>query len=278
MKRSLLINLALAAFVAALAAWMALRPGETPAPQVPLTHLKRDQIAEIRIQRRNLPEFVLEKVDGQWFQRQPFPARADTTQIGRLVDLVSATASQTLPATDLGRFDLDDPFARVTLGPETFAFGSVNEMTTEQYVLAGDRVFLLSPVFGYGLPTRRESLATHMLLAENEVPVAIATSQFRVAKHDGKLALTPEDPSAPSQDDLAKWLDQWRFASSLATQEAPATPRGERVSVTLEDGRVVEFVVVRRAPELLIVRPDEKLQFVFPADKADRLLSRPSKP
>ena len=50
---------------------------------------------------------------------------------------------------------------------------------------------------------------------------------------------------------------------------------GEPVRVGLKDGRMLEFVVVRRTPQLVLARRDEHLLYTFPAEQATRLLSPP---
>jgi hypothetical protein len=269
----ILLNIALILVVAGLGLWMTLRPGEPPAPTVRLSTLKSAEVQSIRIARSGLPEIVLEREGAVWVQTAPFRARTDATQAGRLLDLLGAEAKITFPAEDLARFDLDKPFAKVTLGTQEFAFGTMNGMTNEQYVLTAGRVHLVAPVFAYGLPTRADSLTTHMLLAESEVPVRFELPGITLDAKDGQW--TRSDEGKVSQDDIARWVDEWRFASSLATQASPGRVTGERIRIGLKDGRTVDLVVVKRAPELVIARPDEQLQFVFAADKAARLLAPP---
>lgn len=275
MKRSLVINILLALVVAGLGAWMVLQPGEKIEPQSALSALKRDDISSVRIVRKDLPEFVLERQGKQWKQTAPFPARVDNSQIGRLVDLTAATSKQKLPATDLARFELDQPFARVTLNKQEFAFGTVNSLTNEQYVLTDGAVYLITPTFGFGLPTRPDSLASHMLLAEDEVPAGITVGNMSALPKDGKLVLSPAPAEAerPSQDELQQWIEEWRYASSLATQPVGEVPKGDVAKLVLKDGRTVEFVIAQRVPQLVLVRPDEKLQFVFAAEQAGRLFA-----
>ena len=278
MKRSLLVNLLLALLVGGLALWMTLQPGrKSAAPEQPLSTLARDAVDRIRIQREGLPEFVLERESGRWVQTLPFRARTDASQAGRLLDLVATTSSRQLPATDLERFELASPFARVTLGDQVFAFGAVNTLTNEQYLLTNDRIHLVSPAIGFGLPTRSDSMASHMLLGEDEIPVSLRAGGVGMETRDGRLVLDPELPEAerPSQDDLRDWIDQWRYASSLSIALAESPPKGELVRLGLKDGRTLEFVVVRRTPELVLMRRDENLLYTFLAEQADRLLFPP---
>jgi hypothetical protein len=278
MKRSLLINIVLALLVLGLGLWFVLKPKEQEkaGPAVSVSGKKAADAKRIAITRKGLPEFVLEKdAGGHWVQTAPFPARVDASKAGRLLDILGATAKTTYPATDLARFELDQPAVRVTVDDQTFAFGSVNAVTDEQYLLAGDRVFLVSPVHGFSLPNQTDSLASHMLLAEDEIPIAFVLPGFKLELKDGKWAATPPppDPAKISQDDYLRWAENWRMAASLATQVASGKEAGDAVRISLQNGRTLELIVASRTPELRLLRTDENLVYVFPADTANRLLT-----
>jgi hypothetical protein len=276
MKRSLLINIALALVVAGIAAWMILRPGEQSAATRSISQKKPADATRIAIERKGLPGFVLEKDKaGNWVQSAPFPARTDASKAPRLLDLLGARAKTTYPANDLGRFELDQPFARMTIDDQVFAFGAVNAVTNEQYVLAADTVFLVSPMHGFALPTQVDSLASHLLLAEDEIPTEFVLPGVTIELRDGKWVRTPpaSDPAKLSQDDFVRWTEQWRYASSLATRVPAAKPVGDSVRITLQNGRTIEMRILSRSPELRLLRTDENLEYVFAAETGARLLS-----
>ncbi len=280
MKRSLLVNVVLALLVLGLGLWMTLKPGDKAPEDFPLSAQKPSEVDRITIRRQGLPEFVLEKREGAWRQSAPFAARAESSQTGRLLDLLAARSTQKLPATDLARFELDKPFATVTLGKDTFAFGTVNTLTSEQYVLSGDAVYLVSPVFGYGLPTREDSLASHRLLGDDEIPAGVEVSGATLAQKDGKLTLTRADSAKaepPSQDDLSRWLEGWRYASALTTQIAKDIPPGEPLRVMLKGDRTIEFVIVARAPDVKLFRRDENMLFTLSQEQGTQLLALPGR-
>lgn len=278
MKRSLLINIVLALLVFGLGLWFALKPQEEEkgGPPQPVSLKKATEAKRIAIARKGLPEFVLEKdAGGNWVQTAPFPARVDASKAGRLLDILGATAKTTFPATDLARFELDQPAVRVTIDDQAFAFGSVNAVTDEQYLLAGDKVFLVSPVHGFNLPAQADSLASHMLLAEDEIPNAFVLPGFKLELKEGKWVSTPPpaDPAKISQDDYVRWAENWRMAASLATQVASGKETGDVVRIGLQSGRTLELIVASRTPELRLLRTDENLVYLFPADTAKRLLA-----
>lgn len=63
------------------------------------------------------------------------------------------------------------------------------------------------------------------------------------------------------------------MAASVATQVASGRQAGDTVRIALQNGRTLELIVLSRAPEMRLLRTDENLEYVFPADTATRLLS-----
>jgi hypothetical protein len=114
------------------------------------------------------------------------------------------------------------------------------------------------------------------LFKESEKAVGFKFKGFSVDQQDGKWTLAPQrssDKERPSQDDLNRWADDWRYASSLVTQPWSGKSTPDVVQAKLADGRTITFVVVRREPELILARPDEKLQFQFSGEMTRRLLN-----
>ncbi|MEO8039082.1 MAG: DUF4340 domain-containing protein [Betaproteobacteria bacterium] len=275
MKRGLLVNIVLALLVAGIGAWLMLEPGEKVESQRALSTKTPSEVRQITIERKGLAPFVLQNHDGNWVQSAPFRARADASKVPRLLDLLRAQAKTTYPAADLARFDLDQPFARVKMDDQVFAFGTVNAVTNEQYVLSGDTVFLVSPVYGFALPTRADGLVSHMLLADDEIPTGFAFPGATLVLSDGKWVRTPPpaDAAKLSQDDYVRWVDSWRYASSLATTTVSGNASDEIVTVSLQGGKTLEFRVQSRRPEVRLRRMDENLEYEFAADTGANLLA-----
>lgn len=279
MNRKLLLNALLALVVIGLGLWILYGPkedkNEAEKTAVAVSTLDPKTVNKIRIVRTGLPEFVLEKQGEIWVQTAPFKARTDNTQARRLLDLLNAKARSTLPAESLERFELSIPSARVWVGEQEFAFGMVNDLTTEQYLLTQGKVYLVAPTYGYGLPTREDALASRMLFAEDEGVQGVETSSVKIVMQDGKWVETPpREGEALSQDDYARWIDDWRFASSTMSRPATNDGKGEKVKITLRGGKTLEFIIAKRAPELILVRPDEKMEFIFAPEMA-RMLNPP---
>jgi hypothetical protein len=275
MRRAWIVNLLLLALVVGLGLYIVYRPADE-APQHKLTTLVPSAVSHVVIEPRNGEPIELAKRGDPWYLVRPFQARADRSQVERLLEITSATSKEKLAATDLARFDLDRPALTVTLGEQRLAFGAVNPLSQEQYALAGDSVYLLPSFYGSLVPQKAERLLTHSLFIEGESPVAFVLPGFRIELQGPKWVRLPASAQEqPSQDDFNRWVEGWRFASSLLTQRATSSAATQHIEVRLADGRTLRLGVLQKQPELILVRPDEKLQFYFSGEMAKRLLTPP---
>jgi len=274
MKRAWIVNLLLLAGVVGLAVYSWHQGNQPKEPSHKLSVLSAASIKKIDVMPRDGAGYALEKRGETWFLTAPLEARADQTQVQRILDLLSASSKEKLAATELKRFDLDPPALKVAFDGQAFSFGTTNPLTQDQYLATGDGVYLVSTYYLSLIPTRAERLLSHSLFNQDEKPVSFAFKHFRVEQKEGKWTVSPEaaEKERPSQDDLNRWADDWRLASSLLTQPWSGKPTPETVQVKLADGKSVVFMVVRKEPELILARPDEKLQFQFSGEMSRRLL------
>ncbi|MGH6692062.1 MAG: DUF4340 domain-containing protein [Gammaproteobacteria bacterium] len=275
MSRVAWLNAALVAIVVALGAFLYLRPARDAAVEYPLSALKSGEALSLRVERAGAAPVVLEKKQDGWFLTAPFTARADDSRVQRLLAIVEAKAAHRLPAGDRGRFGLEPPQARIVVDGQAFSFGVVNDITREQYVMAGEAIYAVHPRYGMALPATALDAASRQLFGTHEVPVRIEGRQFTVAQQEGKWALTPGGGEL-SQDDLIRWVDEWRLASALRVEPRSAKRARDDIRVQLKSGATLTLGVVAREPELVLLRSDEKLQYHFRAELAQRLLSPPS--
>lgn len=274
MKLGWIVNLLLLAAVIGLGTYAWHQGNQPKEPSYKLSALSATAVKKIEVAPRGGAGYTLEKRGETWFLTSPLEARADQTQVQRVLDLLSASSKEKLAATDLERFELDPPALKITVDGQTFSFGTTNPLTQDQYLTTGDSVYLVSAYYLSLIPARPDRLLTHSLFNQNEKPMGFAFKDFRVEQKEGKWTILPEaaEKERPSQDDFNRWADDWRYASSLLTQPWSAKAAPETVQVQLADGKSIVFVVARREPELILARPDEKLQFQFSGEMSRRLL------
>jgi hypothetical protein len=274
-RRSTWRNGALAAVVAVLGIYIYFKPARAP-DEYPLSSLKPQEIRSIRVERPgDSAPLLLERRRDGWYVASPFAARADALRAHQVLAIAEAKSLHRLPATDLGRFELDRPVAWVTLAGQTFSFGLVNAITREQYVLSGDFVYTLHPRYGAALPARPADAANRQLFAADETPVRMEFPDFTVEQRDGKWRLTP-GVGALSQDDFMRWVDDWHLASALRVEPWAGRRPFAEIRVRLKTGGNITLGVIARQPELVLVRSDEKMQYHLRAESAKRLFSPPS--
>jgi hypothetical protein len=275
MRRSWWSVALLAALVAALAAWVYLKPPPAGPVEHPLSALQPSAVTAVLIERPGEPAIAAEKKGDAWSVTRPFPARGDETRIRQVLEIAQAKSAHRYRATDLARFELAEPQARLTLSGQTFSFGLVSPVTREQYVQAGEWVYVLSPRYGAALPASAADLASPRLLGPDEAPARFDLGAFSVTQRDGGWRLAPGSAEL-SQDDFVRWVDNWRHAAAARVELHPGyKPAVDDVRITLKDGREIVVGVLSRAPEVTLVRPDEKLKYFFRGAVAQRLLAPP---
>jgi hypothetical protein len=275
MRRLPWLNALLLVVVAALGAFVYLKPSVDSRNENALSKLKASEANTIRIERPGAGAISLEKKSGGWKVTAPLSARADETRVQRLLSIVEAKSAAKMPATELARFELDPPSATLTIGKQAFSFGMVNSLTREQYVMTDGAVYVVNPRFGAGLPATPVDLASKQLFGPDEIPSRIALKDFSLEQRDGKWTLTPAPAGDLSQDDYARWADGWRFASALRAEPFVGGKPRQDIEVRLKSGTVITLGILASGASLVLTRPDEKLQYYFNIETAKRLLSPP---
>ena len=274
MSRAGWLNAILAVGVVALGAFFYLKPAKDAAVEYPLSALKPQDARSLRIERAGAAPIVLDKKQGAWFISAPFAARADDLRVQQLLAIMDASAAHRLPAVDRERFGLEPPQARIVVDGHPFSFGMVSEITREQYVMSGDAVYAVHPRYGAALPESAVQIASRQLFGADEAPVRIALKDFAVEQREGKWVLTPGAGDL-SQDDLIRWVDEWRLASALRVEPRSAGRVRDEIRTQFKNGGGFTLGVLAREPELVLTRSDEKLQYRFRAETGKRLLSPP---
>lgn len=278
--RSWLALAGLGVAVAGLGAWVYFKPTPVEVSTHALSTLKPPEVTHLRVERIDAgqPDVVttiaLEREPAGWRITAPFAARADAGQIERLLAILEARSVARYPTTELARYGLARPHGRLTANDQVFAYGAMNAMTREQYVLAGAAVHAVPIARASALPRDAEALLARTLFAPGDSPVRFELPQFVMALEDGTWKLTPA-ATETSADERIAWVDGWRNASAIRARRHEGGAVPARISVTLKDGRVLALGLLQREPELALLRADEGIQYYFVAEIAKRLLLPP---
>ncbi|HZN24370.1 MAG TPA: DUF4340 domain-containing protein [Burkholderiales bacterium] len=284
---------ALSLLVLALGVWISQKPRAPDREAHALTALTVADVTRIRLERpasagasdartpaagksSSAPTGRIElerRADG-WHMTAPFPARADAVHVERLLAILDERSVARYRAADLERYGLDRPVATLTLNDQTFAFGAVNTMTREQYVLARDGVYAIPLSQRTALPRDGESVVSRALFAQGETPLRFELEGFTATLVDGKWIISPV-AEEPGPDERNGWVAAWRQATAMHVRPHDGRKPLATISVALKDGRTVTLGILEREPELVLLRLDERIQYHFLPDVGKRLLSPP---
>jgi len=283
MKNRWLLNLALALLVGVLMLLAVYKPGTRQEPPgTPLTAFKAEAIEHVRIVRAGQPEIRIEKQADSWRLVAPRAARANRFRMGDFTGLAEARVTAHFPAgADLKQYGLERPLATVFLNDVEIRFGALHPLSSEVYVLHAGEVKLLPAALLRTATVPLDDLFDAGLLEEDTKVLTLQLPGFRVRQNDtGGWVRSPELQGLGS-DRISRFVDEWRYARALAVNPASARAGRERVTITVRAGaasRDIGFMVVARRPELVLRRLDEKLDYHFPAETANRLLELKPEP
>lgn len=284
MKNRWLLNLALALLVGTLALVAVFRPGATPEPEgAPLTVLGADAVQRIRMLRPNQPEVVLEKSADRWRLTAPRAARANGFRVNELVRLAATPVRTRFPAVpgELGQYGLDKPLATLFLNDAEIRFGAMHPLQNDIYALHAGQVQLLPAASLRAVSAPLEDLLSPSLLDDKAKLLSLRLPGFSLKPNEqGGWSRAPELKGL-SSDQINRLVDEWRYARALSVMAYAGKPARERVTLVISENdkpRTLEFGIVARRPELVLVRFDEKLEYHFQEDAAARLLELKPEP
>lgn len=277
MSRKLWVNLLLLVVVVVLGLVAWLEPGVKKEEQLKtLTGRGPETVQRLRIEQPGGVIIEFEKRQDRWMMLRPYAMPANQVKLTALARVVEAPILQNFPAAQkerLAQFGLDKP-VRLDLDQQTVLFGGIEPISKHRYVQFDDRLMLIVDRFYHHLNAPPEQLLSHNLLPEGSRLKEIETPQYRLYLSDKKWDLKPENPEL-SGDDITERLRLWQSAQALQLAPVSSVPTGDRVKLTLEDGKEFVFVVLKKDERIWLVRPDLKLGYLLPTQTQ---LLQPPKP
>lgn len=274
------LNLGLLAAIGILVAIALFKPGaEKAVPKAALTALTADAIQTISIERPGQPPIVLEKAGERWRLTAPLGARANKFRIDNLVGIVAAESEARLPVDEaaLAQYGLDKPQLGVRFDDELIQFGALHPLKQQFYVRYKDAIHLIGAHYLQAAAARFNDFLSSSLIEDEREPVAFRLPNLTLTRVDGDWKLEPENKEL-SSDRLMQFVQEWRHARALAVNRYDGKPIKEHVRISFGGGaqgerNTLDIGIVARKPELILARKDEGLQYHFPEDAGQRLLS-----
>lgn len=267
------LNIVLLAALAGLAAVAWLRPGQTPPEEAHLLKPDLDAIDRIVIERAARPAIRFERRNERWWLTSPIEIRASEVRVGSLLELTIKTSHSRYDADslELARYGLAEPPVTVRLDNMAVAFGRINPVNQRRYVRVGDTVHLINDVLLDLETSGAAAYAATALLPEDANIRALRLPDIEITRAKG--GAWTSSPTELPQRVIKTTLRSWRNTSAFRVSAYEKKPSRNRVTVGVEDGAEIVFDVTAREPELILARPDLRLQYHLPTEATESLLN-----
>lgn len=274
MKTRLLLNLVLICVIAALALVAFFEPGKEKPVDNPLTRIDESNVDAFTLQSHET--IVFQRKNGHWWITSPLTAPANDIRVRQLLDVVKSDTDAQYPLNeeDLAKYELDKPSATLLVGDETIRFGGSDPIDMRRYVQVGDTLYLVRDDFSHHLNAGATDYVDKKLLPEDAKITSIAVPGAQATlSPEGKWTVQP--PASDPSTAATALLNAWQSARAIDIKRLEAAPQGEKVRIGLADGSATDFVIVQRAPELVLGRPDWGIQYELVGEIAKQLLNQP---
>lgn len=270
------LNLIMTATIIVLIVFLYFRPQSSGNMEYPVANESAEAVRHLRIVKQQ-QEIVLKRQDNQWYLEKPVRIRADDEKVGKILEILQARSQQRFEKADLGRFGLEHPHAQLFIGNAHFDFGGFAPTTHQQYVAAGDYVYLLAPRYALALPRNAGDWVNPRLFVAGEIPVRFKLPHGEVALHDGHWRVTPQHAAeALNAATLKHWVQLWQSARAAELKMAAELDSGfaetGSVRIDLQDESEISLKVLQNQSSIVLLRVPEGIGYQFPLETGRQLL------
>lgn len=237
-----------------------------------ITTLKPQQVENIRIETAD-GSIQLEKKNNRWFIRSPLIWFADNVAAERLASLAGAKVHSKLPKAeiDISTLGLRIPKAVITLNQKSIYFGTTNQIGSRRYLMTDTTVFLVDDIHYAFIQNGLAGLIDKRLLPPGVNLRSLQFSDFSLTQQSGNWVSDQKPVDTTAAQSL---VNHWQNtqASRVQAYDTGLTPL-KKITASFDNNESSEFFVLSIQPEIIIARPDMKLQFYFPEHLYYDLLS-----
>ncbi|WP_298135427.1 hypothetical protein [Acidiferrobacter sp.] len=277
-----LANTTLLAAAVALSWVLWARPKPQAAAPPPLAPIQSSAITTITIMRPGRPTIRLRRIGRHWRLVEPFKARAARFRVEAITDIVDSTPRDhfTPPKGPLSAFGLAPPRAVVILNTRRILIGRRRPFGDLRYILTGGDIALVPAEVIHPRELTSDSFLSTRLLGHGMHPVAFTLPHLTVSRHDGIWRAAPSEAHI-SNDRINGFVDAWRYARALSVSRYHGAPVVGRVVIAYHTrgahkvrvAHTLAIDILARHPELVLLRPDQGLEYHFPQEIGKRLLA-----
>ncbi len=286
MRQRWLLNIALLGAVLILATLVYTLEQKEPVESPKLTDLETAKVQNIQIKHADADPISLIKDDsGNWQITAPLQLPAADFQVKLLLKILTEQNYQKLETDNLNlaEFKLKPPLASVKFDQLSVAFGDSSPMNDgKRYVLINQNVYLVNDTVYRSLTGDALTFASLALLGNNAKITELKMPDYHLILQDGKWELTSTfstDEIDGNQDAINALIDNWQNASAYKVERYNGEASDlEQVNVTLlGQEQSLHFAIVQKSSNLVLARPDKRVQYQLVINQVGKLLHLPTK-
>ena len=235
-----------------------------------ITTLKPKNITQIKIETAD-DTIVLNKQGTSWSIQSPINWFANNIAAERITTLASLEPQSKLPKDqiDLSTLGLRIPKAVVTLNQKSIFFGDTNQIGNRRYLMVEPTVYLASDIHYIFINQGVAGLLDTRLLPSQLDIKEIKFPNFTIYKSDSGWTSSSDHTSL----NIAQFIKNWQQKHANIQPYNKALTPLNKIKVTLQNNKKLEFFILSIKPEIIIARPDLNLQYHFPDHQYYELLS-----
>jgi hypothetical protein len=237
-----------------------------------ITTLEASSIQTVIMQTRD-NRILMQRSDTGWNMIEPVATPANSINVERIISIVNQNTESRLPVeeADLAQFGLDQPRALLRLNDTDIHFGTTNNIGNRRYIRIFSSIYLIpdnqlpfmqeGPI---GFVDRRLLPASYPL-EQLDLPGMSITRNTNMAWQSDKNRASP--------DQVNQLIDHWRTLDPVRIKayESTVTPKSS-IKAHLGNGTTLVYYLLTIQPELIIARPDIRIQYHFKKDNYYQLL------
>ncbi len=278
-----LINLVLLAVIVLLGSLVLTTPEKDPLDLPPLTQLKIDQVQHINISYPSETVIELAKGDNALWQIITSPKLpANQYGIKYLLQVLNETYTKKLAigSLNLAEFGLSPPSVQISFDQTTLKFGQTSPVNQRRrYVQIDDAIYLILDSVSFLLSEDVLEFASLYPLGESAKVKSLQLPDYHLTQEKGIWQLTSPlpDNTNTNADALVGLVQHWEQAQAMDVLPYSDAESEGNISITLNTGETLRFLVISTDPTLVLARPDKGIQYEFSASYVDKLLHLPAK-
>ncbi len=284
MRKRWLINIILLGLIIALGLFVFYTLEQNkPVKKSTLTDLKPATVQSIHIERSGKQSItLLKEATGSWQITTPFELTANKFQAESLLQILSLRDYTKIASSNLAEFKLDTPAVTIKFDQFTVAFGDSSPLNYQRYIQINDDVYLIRDTWYYYLNGDALAFASLSLLGNEPKITELEMPNYHLKLQDTKWVLKSTAISEKidtSTDALGAVIDNWQHASAydIKSYDDDITDK-EQIKVTLlGQSQPINFVIISKAPDLILVRAEKNVQYQLSGTQYDKLLQLPIK-